>query len=127
FSLPEDDDRRGTTAAAKSKLIELGRRITEIPAGVDMHKTVARVIEARRKAIDDGHGIDWALGEHLAFATLLDEGSPVRLSGQDSGRGTFSQRHSHFVDQTTEERYTPLNHLSDNQAHSAVLKQTHSQ
>jgi 2-oxoglutarate dehydrogenase E1 component len=121
FSLPEDDDRRGTTAAAKSKLIELGRRITEIPAGVDMHKTVARVIEARRKAIEEGHGIDWALGEHLAFATLLDEGFPVRLSGQDSGRGTFSQRHSHFVDQTTEERYTPLNHLREGQAHYEVI------
>jgi 2-oxoglutarate dehydrogenase E1 component len=121
FSLPEDDDRRGTTAGAKSKLIELGRRITEIPAGVDMHKTVARVIEARRKAIDEGRGIDWALGEHLAFATLLDEGFPVRLSGQDSGRGTFSQRHSHFVDQTTEERYTPLNHLREGQAHYEVI------
>ncbi|MFZ2031957.1 MAG: 2-oxoglutarate dehydrogenase E1 component [Vitreimonas sp.] len=121
FSLPEDDDRRGTTATPKSKLIELGRRITEIPASVDMHKTVARVIEARRKAIEEGHGIDWALGEHLAFATLLDEGFPVRLSGQDSGRGTFSQRHSHFVDQTTEERYTPLNHLREGQAHYEVI------
>ncbi len=121
FSLPEDDDRRGTTAAAKSKLVELGRRITDIPAGVDMHKTVARVIEARRKAIEEGRGIDWALGEHLAFATLLDEGFPVRLSGQDSGRGTFSQRHSHFVDQTTEERYTPLNHLREGQAHYEVI------
>ena len=65
-----------------------------------MHKTVQRVVEARRKAIDEGQNIDWALAEHLAFATLLDEGFNVRLSGQDSCRGTFSQRHSHFVDQT---------------------------
>jgi len=121
FSLPEDDDRRGTTAAARSRLVELGRSITDIPAGVDMHKTVARVIDARRKAVEEGRGIDWALGEHLAFATLLDEGFPVRLSGQDSGRGTFSQRHSHFVDQTTEERYTALNHLREGQAHYEVI------
>ena len=67
-----------------------------------MHKTVQRVIEARRKAIDEGAGVDWALAEHLAFGTLLDEGFNVRLSGQDSCRGTFSQRHSHFIDQPLE-------------------------
>ena len=61
--------------------------------------------------IETGEGIDWATGEHLAFATLLDEGYPVRLSGQDCDRGTFSQRHSAIVDQTTEERYMPLNHI----------------
>ncbi|MEJ0058077.1 MAG: hypothetical protein WDM79_00045 [Terricaulis sp.] len=86
-----------------------------------MHKTVARVIESRRKAIEEGQGIDWALGEHLAFATLLDENFHVRLSGQDSARGTFSQRHSHFVDQTTEERYTPLNNIRPGQAHYEVI------
>ncbi len=121
FALPEDDDRRGKTEASLSKLREIGRRITEIPAGVDMHKTVARVVETRRKAIDDGVGIDWALGEHLGFATLLDEGFNVRLSGQDSARGTFSQRHSHFIDQTTEARYTPLNHIRSGQAHFEVI------
>jgi 2-oxoglutarate dehydrogenase E1 component len=119
--LPEDDERRGKTSVPLVKLRDIGRAITQIPANFDMHKTVARVVETRRKAIDDGHGIDWALGEHLAFATLLDEGFPVRLSGQDSGRGTFSQRHSHFVDQTTEERYTPLNHLREGQAHFEVI------
>jgi 2-oxoglutarate dehydrogenase E1 component len=82
---------------------------------------VQRVIEARRKAIEDGQGIDWALGEHLAFATLLDEGHPVRLSGQDSGRGTFSQRHSHFIDQSNEQRYTPLNNIREGQAHYEVI------
>lgn len=117
FKLPSDDDRRGRTESALDKLVELGRRITEIPADFAMHKTVQRVVEARRKAIDEGRNIDWALAEHLAFATLLDEGFDVRLSGQDSCRGTFSQRHSHFVDQTTEARYTPLNHIRDGQAH----------
>jgi 2-oxoglutarate dehydrogenase E1 component len=69
------------------------------------------VLEARRKSIMEGTGIDWATAETLAFATLLDEGFPVRLSGQDAQRGTFSQRHAVIIDQETERRYTPLNHL----------------
>ncbi|MFO0202976.1 MAG: thiamine pyrophosphate-dependent enzyme, partial [Alphaproteobacteria bacterium] len=121
FQLPADDDRRGKTEAPLAKLKELGRRITEIPRDFDMHKTVQRVVETRRKAIDDGHSVDWALAEHLAFATLLDEGFNVRLSGQDSCRGTFSQRHSHFVDQANENRYTPLNHIRAGQAHYEVI------
>jgi 2-oxoglutarate dehydrogenase E1 component len=121
FTLPEDDDRRGTTDVPLAKLKDLGRRITEIPRDFDMHKTVQRVIETRRKAIEDGQGVDWALAEHLAFATLLDEGFNVRLSGQDSCRGTFSQRHSHFVEQQTEARYTPLNHMRQGQAHYEVI------
>ena len=94
-----------------AKLKELGKTITDVPTGFDIHKTVARTVEARRKMAETGEGLDWGMAEHLAFATLLDEGFPVRLSGQDSCRGTFTQRHSHFVDQTTEERYTPLNHI----------------
>jgi len=121
FQLPTDDERRGKTEAPLAKLRDIGRRITEIPRDFDMHKTVQRVVEARRKAIDEGAGIDWALAEHLAFATLLDEGFNVRLSGQDSCRGTFSQRHSHFVDQTNENRYTPLNHIRAGQAHYEVI------
>ncbi len=121
FSLPEDDDRRGKTEAPAAWLKELGKRITELPRDFEMHKTVQRVVETRRRAIDEGKDIDWALAEHLAFATLLDEGFHVRLSGQDSCRGTFSQRHSHFVDQRTEERYTPLNHIRAGQAHYEVI------
>jgi 2-oxoglutarate dehydrogenase E1 component len=121
FALPADDDRRGKTEEPLASLKEIGRRITEIPRDFDMHKTVQRVIETRRKAIEDGYGVDWALAEHLAFATLLDEGFNVRLSGQDSCRGTFSQRHSHFVDQTNENRYTPLNHIRSGQAHYEVI------
>ena len=121
LGLPEDDERRGKTGVAKKKLQEIGERITTIPEGVDIHKTLKRVIDARREAISSGNGIDWATAEHLAFATLLDEGFPVRLSGQDSGRGTFSQRHSHFTDQTTGERYTPLNNLGGEAAHYEVI------
>ena len=121
LGLPDDDDRKGQTAVPLAKLRDLGLNITRTPEGVDMHKTLVRVLENRRKAIEAGEGIDWALAEHLAFATLLDEGFPVRLSGQDSCRGTFSQRHSHFVDQTTEARYTPLNNIRDGQAHYEVI------
>jgi 2-oxoglutarate dehydrogenase E1 component len=121
FKLPGDDDRRGATDVRIDRLRELGRAITQIPANFDMHKTVQRVVETRRKAIDDGNGLDWALAEHLAFATLLDEGFAVRLSGQDSCRGTFSQRHSHFIDQNNEARYTPLNNIRPGQAHYEVI------
>jgi 2-oxoglutarate dehydrogenase E1 component len=121
LGLPDDEDRRGATAVEFDTLKALGRAFTTIPPTVDMHKTLARVVDGRRRAIEAGEGIDWALGEHLAFATLLNEGFPVRLSGQDCGRGTFSQRHSHFVDQSTEERYTPLNHLRRGQAHYEVI------
>ncbi|MES4860747.1 hypothetical protein, partial [Acinetobacter baumannii] len=85
--------------------LDLGRKMTSIPERITAHKTVERVISARRDAIEKGEGIDWATAEHLAFATLLDQGYPVRLSGQDSVRGTFSQRHSGLIDQKTEEVY----------------------
>ncbi|QNL20130.1 2-oxoglutarate dehydrogenase E1 component [Hyphobacterium sp. CCMP332] len=111
LGLPEEDDRRGETAVPNDKLKELGRKLTEIPDDVDVHKTLRRVLEGRRNAIESGEGLDWATAESLAFATLLDEGFPVRLSGQDSGRGTFSQRHSHIIDQTTGEKHTRLNQL----------------
>ena len=77
--------------------------------------------KSRRKAIDTGVGLDWATGEALAFCTLLEEGHHVRLSGQDSERGTFSQRHSVLIDQEDESRYTPFNHLGGDQGHYEVI------
>jgi 2-oxoglutarate dehydrogenase E1 component len=121
IGLAEDDERRGKTAVAADKLSDLGHRLTTIPNDVDMHKTLKRVIDARREAITSGRNIDWATAESLAFASLLDEGFPVRLSGQDSVRGTFSQRHSGVVDQTTENRYVPLNNLRPDQAQFEVI------
>jgi 2-oxoglutarate dehydrogenase E1 component len=87
----------------------------------NLHSTIRRLLDNRKNAIEKGEGIDWALGEALAFATLLEEGHPVRLSGQDSERGTFSQRHSVLIDQETEARYIPLNNLQDGQAHYEVI------
>ncbi|HEY1927133.1 MAG TPA: 2-oxoglutarate dehydrogenase E1 component, partial [Caulobacteraceae bacterium] len=121
LALPEGEDRRGETAVPLQKLRDLGMKFTAIPEGLDVHRTVARVIEARRQAIQSGQDLDWATAEHLAFASLLDQGFPVRLSGQDSVRGTFTQRHCDLVDQTTEAHYTPLRHLRPGQAHFEAL------
>jgi 2-oxoglutarate dehydrogenase E1 component len=112
-----DVEERGSTAVPVERLREIGLKLTAIPERVDAHKTLKRVLEARREAVNSGQGLDWATAESLAFGTLLDEGFPVRLSGQDSNRGTFSQRHADIVDQTTEERYTPLNNIRPGQAH----------
>jgi len=120
LTLPAGDE-RWVTGVPKAKLLDLGRKITSIPERIGVHKTVERVIHARREAIEAGEGIDWATGEHLAFATLLDQGYPVRLSGQDSIRGTFTQRHSGIVDQNSEETYFPLRNLGPGQAHFEVL------
>jgi 2-oxoglutarate dehydrogenase E1 component len=115
------EEQRGETAVPADKLRDYGHRLTTLPNDVDAHKTLRRVIDGRREAIDSGQNIDWATAESLAFASLLDEGYPVRLSGQDSVRGTFSQRHSGIIDQTTEARYIPLNNLRDGQAHFEVI------
>jgi 2-oxoglutarate dehydrogenase E1 component len=111
----QDDDRRGKTGVDAAKLKELGLRLTKIPKTFTVHKTMQRVLDSRRKMIEEGVGLDWAMAEHLAFATLLDENYKIRLSGQDVQRGTFSQRHAVLVDQVNEKRYTPLNHLKKDQ------------
>jgi len=116
-----DAPRRGITGVAVGELKEIGERITEVPADFAVHKTIGRFLTSRRKSIETGDGVDWATAEALAFATLLKEGHPVRLSGQDSERGTFSQRHSVLYDQDTEDRFMPLNHLSHHQARFEVI------
>ncbi|MGR3722328.1 MAG: 2-oxoglutarate dehydrogenase E1 component, partial [Abyssibius alkaniclasticus] len=107
---------RGKTSAPLDRLKEVGAALHRLPEGYNPHKTVARLLENRKAMIDSGEGIDWATAEALAFGSLLLEGFPVRLSGQDSTRGTFSQRHSGIIDQTTEERYLSLNHIREGQA-----------
>jgi 2-oxoglutarate dehydrogenase E1 component len=116
-----DDERRGKTGVSLDRLRALGERITMAPEGFNVHKTIARFLENRRTTIKVGEGIDWSTAEALAFGTLLDDGFPVRLSGQDSERGTFSQRHSVLIDQETEARYVPLNHIRDGQARYEVI------
>ena len=117
----EDGARRGTTGVDLGALEEVGRKLTAIPENFTAHKTLTRIMARRRKMIDDGHGIDWAMAEALACGTLLIEGFKVRLSGQDSERGTFSQRHSVLMDQVDEKKFTPLKHLAKDQADFEVI------
>ncbi|HYD29616.1 MAG TPA: 2-oxoglutarate dehydrogenase E1 component [Azospirillaceae bacterium] len=111
----KDEERRGDTGVDIDVLKLVGKTISTVPANVELNSKIVRQLKAKAQMIETGQGIDWATGEALAFGTLLAEGAGVRLSGQDVGRGTFSQRHSVLVDQKTEERYIPLNHIKDGQ------------
>ena len=115
-----DDPRRGNTGVALEQLKEIGKKITKTPEGFHPHRTITRFLDTRAKAIQTGEGIDWATGEALAICSLLLDGSPVRLTGQDVERGTFSQRHSVLFDQEDGERYTPFNYLREGQARYEV-------
>jgi 2-oxoglutarate dehydrogenase E1 component len=111
FNKPADPEtaRRNVPTGIEQKLFDsLGRTLTTVPEGLTVHKTLTRVLDAKREMFASGEGFDWATGEALAFGALLSEGYAVRLSGQDSGRGTFSQRHAVWVDQTDEHKYVPL-------------------
>ena len=108
-------DKRGVTGVDKEIIKSISDRINVIPSEINPHKTVAKVFDLRKKSIDKEKNIDWATAESLSFATLLKEGYPVRLVGQDSGRGTFSQRHSVLRNQSDNSRYIPLNHISEGQ------------
>ncbi len=112
FVPPLDDDRRGDTAVDLDTLKKIGERIASYPDGFAVHKTLQRVLgERRASVVEKGADIDWATAEALALGSLVLDGFGVRLSGQDSRRGTFSQRHAVFIDQETERTFTPLNHL----------------
>ncbi len=121
FERERDEYQRGQTAISDAVMDEVGAALTRVPPGFDLHKTIGRQLEAKAEMFRSGKGFDWATAEALAFGSLLVEGFPVRLSGQDSTRGTFSQRHSAFIDQTTEERHYPLNHIKAGQARYEVI------
>ena len=108
-------DKRGKSGVNLDKIIKISEKINNIPSEINIHKTISKILGLRKEAISKKKGIDWATAESLAFGTLLEEGFPVRLVGQDSGRGTFSQRHSVLRNQTDNSRYIPLNNISKNQ------------
>jgi 2-oxoglutarate dehydrogenase E1 component len=116
-----DDPRRGATGVEIGALREIGVGLTRVPKGFNVHKTIQRFLDTRRKMIENGQGVDWATAEALAFGTLCDEGHRVRLSGQDVERGTFSQRHCVLIDQETEQRYTPLKNIREGQGTYEVI------
>ena len=114
-------DKRGITGADTKKLLEISEKINSVPSELNIHKTISKILNARRKSVFSGQGIDWSTAEALAFGSLLDEGYPVRLVGQDSGRGTFSQRHSVLRNQLDNSRYVPLNNISNKQKQFEVV------
>ena len=114
-------DRRGNSGVNAEKLRVISEKINKIPAEINIHKTIKKILELRRKSLENGQGIDWSSAEALAFGSLLEEGYPVRLVGQDSGRGTFSQRHSVLRNQTDNSRYVPLNNISKNQKNFEIV------
>ena len=114
-------DKRGASGVDKKKLIEIGKKISLIPQNFNIHRTLKRIFEHRLKMFNETNKIDWSTAESLAFATLLTEGFSVRLSGQDSGRGTFSQRHAVLRNQDDHERYIPLNNIKNNQKNFEII------
>ena len=115
------DARRGNTSAEMPALKAVGAALSRVPEGVNVNRKIVRQLEAKQKMFETGEGFDWATAEAMAFGTLLLDGHPVRLSGQDSNRGTFSQRHAALIDQETEERYVPLNHIADGQQKIEII------
>jgi 2-oxoglutarate dehydrogenase E1 component len=116
-----DDPRRGQTGVPIETLEQIAHALTTIPEGFHVHRTIQRFLDNRKKMMETGEGIDWAMAEALSFGSLLVEDHRVRLSGQDVERGTFSSRHSVLIDQENEERYTPLNHIMEGQGRYEVI------
>lgn len=116
FKVAYGEERRGTTAITDDMAQHVGKVITTVPDGFALNSKIARQLDAKAEMFKTGNGFDWATAEALAYGSLVAEGFPVRLSGQDCGRGTFSQRHAALYDQETEEKYIPLQHVDPKQA-----------
>ncbi len=121
IGLAEGEARRGETAVSLELLREVGYRLSTAPDNFNLNPKILRQLKTKARMFESGEGVDWATGEALAFGTLLCESTPVRLSGEDCGRGTFSQRHAVYTDQETEELYVPLNNIRFGQAPIEVI------
>jgi 2-oxoglutarate dehydrogenase E1 component len=115
------DDRKGRTGVSAELLRQVGEHLVDFPEHFDLNPKIRRQLEAKAQMFTSGQGVDWATAEALAFGTLLAEGSSVRVSGQDCGRGTFSQRHAVFTDQSNERKYVPLKNLWAGQGNFEVI------
>ena len=115
------DARKGLTSVKENDLLKIGKAIHQIPINFNAHKKIKKIYKDRLTSIHEGKNIDWSTAESLAFATLLNEGYGVRLSGQDTGRGTFSQRHSVLYDQINEKRFVPLRHFTKKQGYFEII------
>ena len=114
-------DKRGVSGVEKKEIIAIGKKLTSIPNNFAIHKTLKKIFDNKHKMFTENHPIDWSTAETLAFGTLLVDGFSVRLSGQDSGRGTFSQRHSVLRNQESHERYIPLNNITKKQKKFEII------
>src|SRR5262245_31951963 len=121
FEMASGEDRRGETSLPMETLKEIGKALAGVPKDFNANRKIVRLLQSKQQMFESGEGIDWATAEALAFGSLLIEGHPVRLSGQDSGRGTFSQRHAVLVDQETEAQYLPLNNIRPGQSNLEVV------
>ena len=127
MTVAPEGDRRGDTAISEKDLKAIGKILTDVPDDFNINKKLQRVLDAKVKMLETGEGFDWAMGELLAFGSLLKEGFAVRLSGQDVGRGTFSHRHAIWYDQEDEHKHVPLQHIAPDQprfeAHDSPLSE----
>ncbi|MDB3858340.1 2-oxoglutarate dehydrogenase E1 component [Pelagibacteraceae bacterium] len=114
-------DRRGESGVNKDKLIKIGKKISTIPSNLNAHKTLKKIFDLRHQIFEKNKPVDWSTAENLAFGTLLTEGFSVRLSGQDSGRGTFSQRHAVLRNQDNHDRFIPLNNIDGTQKKFEII------
>ncbi len=114
-------DKRGKSGVDKNKLIEIGKKISTVPNNLNAHKTIKKIFDLKYQMFEKNNPIDWSTAENLAIGSLLTEGFSVRLSGQDSGRGTFSQRHAVLRDQNNHDRYIPLNNIKINQKKFEII------
>jgi 2-oxoglutarate dehydrogenase E1 component len=119
--MPGYDAPRGNTGVELEALNGVGRALTAVPEGFNINRKIQRQLKAKRAMFESGRGFDWSTAEALAVGTLLTEGHPVRLSGEDSNRGTFSHRHAAWIDQRDETRYVPLNHIREKQERFEVV------
>lgn len=117
----ENYDPSVDTSVEIELLAKIAQALTHVPEGFSIHPRLGRLLHEKGIKFEGQENIDWATAEALAFGSLLCDGYPVRLSGQDSGRGTFSQRHAVFIDQETEAAYVPLNHVREDQAQIEII------
>ena len=115
------DARRGKTSVKEKTLINVAKKIHEIPVDFNAHRRIKKIYGDRLASVINCKGIDWSTSESLALATLLDEGYGVRISGQDVGRGTFSHRHGVLYDQENENRFVPLRHFQNKQGYFEII------
>ncbi len=120
IATPEEVYADTETKVSEQELLEVGRQITELPGDKQFFKKIEKLFEDRKRMVNETHTFDWAMGELMAYGTLLKEGYPVRLSGEDVKRGTFSHRHAVLTLPDTDEEYTPLDHVSEGQARFSI-------